>query len=51
MRSFEFLGEATRYQLQLNNGRNIEAMAREPLKIDMGDTVGVEVSVHKPIVF
>ncbi|WP_370277979.1 ABC transporter ATP-binding protein [Pontibacterium sp.] len=51
VRSFEFLGDATRYQLQLNNGRNIEAMAREPLKIDTGDTVGVEVSVHKPIVF
>lgn len=51
VRSLEFLGDATRYQLQLNNGRNVEAMAREPLRIEAGDSVGVEVSVHKPIVF
>jgi len=51
VRSLEFLGEATRYMLQLNNGRTIEAMAREPLNIRQGDAVGVQVAVHKPIVF
>lgn len=49
--SLEFLGEITRYQLQLKNGRHIEAMAREPLPIQAGDSVGLEVAAHKPIVF
>ncbi len=51
VKGIEFLGEATRYQLQLENGREVEGMAREPLFLGVGDRVGIEVSVHRPIIF
>lgn len=47
----EFLGAATVYQLELDNGRVVEAEARVPLSVDVGDRVGVAVSVHRPIAF
>jgi len=47
----EFLGAVTQYQLQLDSGRTIEAEARVPLSVEVGDRVGVAVSVHRPIAF
>lgn len=47
----EFLGAATLYQLELDSGRVIEAEARVPLSVEVGDRVGIAVSVHRPIAF
>lgn len=49
--AMEFLGAATVYQLQLDSGRVVDAEARMPLSIAVGDRVGVAVSVHRPISF
>ena len=49
--AMEFMGATTVYQLKLDTGRQVEAAARIPLRIDVGDRVGVEVSVHRPIAF
>ncbi|MGB0467821.1 MAG: ABC transporter ATP-binding protein [Pontibacterium sp.] len=51
VKAIEFLGESTRYLLTLSNGRPVEAMAREPLHLHIGDQVGIDVSVHRPIIF
>jgi iron(III) transport system ATP-binding protein len=49
--SREFMGEATRYNLQLDSGRIVSAVVRELLSFKIGDVVGVDVAVHRPIVF
>ncbi|WP_372742948.1 ABC transporter ATP-binding protein [Neptunomonas sp.] len=49
--SREFMGEATRYRLQLDSGRAVSALVRELLPFKIGDVVGIEVAVHRPIVF
>lgn len=47
----EFMGEATRYRLQLPSGKVVTATARELLPIRVGDEVGVQVAAHRPIAF
>ncbi|WP_293265420.1 ABC transporter ATP-binding protein [Neptunomonas sp.] len=49
--SREFMGDATRYQLQLDSGRTVSAIVRELLPFKVGNIVGIEVAVHRPIVF
>ncbi len=49
--SREFMGEATRYLLQLESGRAVSALVRELLPFKIGDVVGIEVAVHRPIFF
>jgi iron(III) transport system ATP-binding protein len=49
--SREFMGEATRYLLKLDSGRVVSALVRELLPFKIGDVVGIEVAVHRPIVF
>ncbi|SIS99011.1 ABC transporter ATP-binding protein [Neptunomonas antarctica] len=49
--SREFMGEATRYNLQLDSGRTVSALVRELLPFKIDDVVGVDVAVHRPIVF
>lgn len=51
IKAIEFLGESTRYVLELSSGRQVESLAREPLHLHPGDEVGVAVSVHRPIIF
>jgi iron(III) transport system ATP-binding protein len=49
--SREFMGEATRYLLKLDSGRTVSALVRELLPFKIGDVVGIDVAVHRPIVF
>ena len=49
--SRDFMGEATRYRLKLDNGRVVTAVVRELLSYREGDRVSVQVAVHRPIVF
>ncbi|MBY4676741.1 ABC transporter ATP-binding protein [Marinobacterium arenosum] len=49
--AMEFMGANTRYQLQMDNGRAVEAECGEPLPIRVGDRVGLQVKVHRPIAF
>ena len=45
------MGQATRYRLQLDSGRVVSAVVRELLPFKVGDIVGIEVAVHRPIIF
>lgn len=49
--SREFMGEATRYLLKLDSGRAVSAVVRELLPFKIGDVVGIDVAVHRPIIF
>ena len=49
--SRDFMGEATRYRLKLDNGRVVTAVVRELLSYREGGRVSVQVAVHRPIVF
>lgn len=51
VQSVEFLGSATQYQLKLDNERIIESEVTVPLSFAVGDRVGLDISVHRPITF